>query len=237
MVRYSDNNQIISYLKAHPEADLSFCDCGLLPYTQALALQTELRDLRIEGLIPDTILLLEHPPVLTLGIRKDKNRLLVDEETLTDRGVEIVQINRGGGVTAHNPGQLVVYPIVRITERRIRVVPYIRFLESICIEIAQSFKLEAHRRNRLPGVWIGEEKLASVGVQIVKGVTMHGIAMNISNDLSLFDSIIPCGLEGVTMTSMETASGYRQTMGSCKDQAVDICRRFFAENPVHRRRE
>ena len=231
MIIYQDSKSLIDLLLESKGQDYVCVDLGLIPYVPALELQTELQKLRIEDRIPDTILLLEHPPVLTLGIRKEKNRLLVEEETLKAQGVEIVQINRGGGVTAHNPGQLVVYPIMKIPSRRIRVVPYIRFLEDLCIQLADHYGFEAHRRNRLPGVWVGERKLASVGVQIIKGVTMHGIAMNIANDLGLFRSIVPCGLEGVEMTSMEQQGTRRDTMDENKQFIEACCIRFLEENP------
>ncbi len=235
MVQFKSSEVLIEQLKASPEQVCVFIDCGLIDYHKALELQTDLQRLRIADLIPDTILLLEHPPVLTLGIRKDKNRLLIEKSILEAQGVQIVQIQRGGGVTAHNPGQLVVYPIIKIPARRIRVVPYIRFLESLCITLADHFGIEAHRRNRLPGVWVGELKLASVGVQIIKGVTLHGIAMNITNDLDLFKSIIPCGLEGVEMTSMSSLSKEdMNNMQSNKEFVVDQCIRFLSENPVIR---
>ncbi len=233
MVHYTDSETLIEQLKASTKEDQLFVDCGLIDYSTALDLQMRMQRLRIEDQIPDTILLLEHPPVLTLGIRKEKNRLLTERAILEAQGVQIIQIQRGGGVTAHNPGQLVVYPIVKIPSRRIRVVPYIRFLENLCITLAARYGIEAHRRNRLPGVWVGEKKLASVGVQIIKGVTIHGIAMNITNDLELFSSIIPCGLEGVVMTSMAELSAEvtLQSMQSNKEFVIEQSMGFLSENP------
>ncbi len=221
---------IIETISQQRTSDLICINCGRIPYEEALTLQSSLQRQRMEDTIPDTILILEHPPVITLGIRNEHNKLLEDRDMLHKKGIHVVQIHRGGGSTAHNPGQLVVYPIINLTKRRLRVVPYIRFLEALGIELSAHYGVKAYRRNRYPGVWVGGKKIGSIGVQITKGVTMHGIAFNVSNDLDIFSKIIPCGIEGVRMTSLTEETGKKIAMTEIYDFTEMYCRDFFSKN-------
>lgn len=202
-------------------------DCGLADYCEVLALQQSLRDQRRSGHIADAVLVVEHPAVITLGARKSANRLLVEPEELARRGVDVVSIRRGGGATAHNPGQLVFYPIVHLQERRLGVSAYVRTLEAIGIELLSGLGVRSERQKGYPGLWVGERKIASVGVRVSRFVTCHGMAINIQNDLSIFDFMIPCGLEGVTMTSASEETGQTYDMAHVKDRLAEVLRHHF----------
>lgn len=216
---------------SHIDSQLIIRDCGIAGYGQNLSLQLELLAARQADTIPNTILLVEHPPVITLGARKTENKLLADESTLRTKGIELITLGRGGGTTAHNPGQLVIYPIVKLKSLKLDVTEFVRRLEQVGLELLDSLGVIAHRQKGLPGLWVGKDKIASVGVQIKKWVTMHGIAINIQNDLSIFDWIVPCGLDGVKMTSAAVQTGRTYTMTEVKDTAGKLCQRILTENP------
>ena len=144
-----------------------------MPYRDALQLQRELLEERQCGQIGDTILILEHPAVITLGARQSANKLLADKTELTQKNIELVAIRRGGGTTAHNPGQLVFYPIIDLKSAKIGVSEYVRLLETIGIDFLREFGLQSQRRKGLPGLWIEEGKIASIGVKIKKWVTLE----------------------------------------------------------------
>lgn len=203
-----------------------FRDCGVAGYGQILSLQQTLLAARQADEIANTILLVEHTPVITLGARKSENKLLADEATLRQKGIEVVAIGRGGGTTAHNPGQLVIYPIVNLKSLNLDIGDYIRRLEQLGLELLDSLGVIAHRQKGLPGLWVGKDKIASIGVQVKKWVTIHGIAINIQNDLSIFDWIVPCGLDGVKMTSAAELTGRQYDMADVKRTAKGLCEHF-----------
>jgi len=170
-------------------------DCGQADYREVLQLQHELREKRRAGKIPNTILIVEHQAVITLGARQSANKLLIGREELAKQHIDVVDIRRGGGTTAHNPGQLVFYPILHLQELGLSITEYIRQLETIGIELLQQLGIRSQRRKGFPGLWVSDKKIASIGVRVSKHVTYHGMAINIQNDLSIFDFIIPCGLD------------------------------------------
>jgi|GEM_PF-608669 len=186
-------------------------------------LQLTLNQAVLDGSIPSVILLVEHPPVITLGIHKDHNLLLSSPELLNQQGVECVPIRRGGGSTAHNPGQLVLYPIVSLPALGFRVAPFVHYLEQVGMDVLLAAGVEVQRRNRYPGLWVDGRKIASVGVQITRGVSMHGIAINLCNNLGIFDHIIPCGITGVEMTSALREIGSCPPMAYLKAVAEQSC--------------
>ncbi len=206
-----------------------FIDCGILNYAQALELQNTLHEKVLSGEVPSLFLLVEHPPVITLGLHKEHNRLLNDESQLAEKGIDIVQIRRGGGSTAHNPGQLVLYPIVHLPSLRFRVAPFVHYLEQIGIDLLEKTGIHAERVARYPGLWVNGRKIASVGVQIAHSVSMHGIAINISNDLDIFSSIIPCGIDGVEMTSVAEEGGKIPGMTELKELVPEIALSLMRE--------
>jgi lipoate-protein ligase B len=171
-------------------------DLGLLDYAQALTWQEELVQQRCHGEGEDTLLLLEHPPVFTLGRGGDEQHLL------NPRWVPVYRVGRGGDVTFHGPGQLVGYPIIDLGQHKRDVHAYLRGLETVLITTLQQLGIAAHRKNRFTGVWVNEEKIASIGVGVRRWVTFHGFALNVNTDLSYFADIVPCGLADVRMTSV-----------------------------------
>ena len=184
---------------------------GLVPYHTALQLQKTLSQLRKAGRIENTLLLLEHPPVITLGRNAEVGNVLASPEFLAQRGVELFEIDRGGDVTFHGPGQLVAYPIfdLRSFDPKIGAVEFVRRLEEVLIRTCGDFGIGTQRVKGMTGVWTyalrnkPEAKIAAIGVHISRGVTTHGFALNVSNDLDYFSLIVPCGLTGKPVTSME----------------------------------
>ena len=178
---------------------------GVVPYDEALTLQRALVAERQRGEIGDTLLLLEHPHVLTLGVRGDGGRghILATPEELASRGIRVHETGRGGDITYHGPGQIVGYPILDLKPDRCDVHRYLRDLEEVLIRTAGDFEVTAHRVEGSSGVWVGGEKLAAVGVRISRWVTSHGFALNVTTDLDCFKLIVPCGIADKGVTSLE----------------------------------
>jgi lipoyl(octanoyl) transferase len=176
---------------------------GPVSYAEALELQRTLVDERRANRIPDTLLLLEHPHVITLGVRRGGGlaHLVVPPEVLTARGVEIHEAGRGGDITYHGPGQIVGYPILDLRPDRCDVHRYVRDLEEVLIRAAADFGISAERVMGLTGVWVGGEKLAAIGVRISRWITSHGFALNVATDLDYFNLIVPCGIPDKGVTS------------------------------------
>lgn len=203
-------------------------DCGLTRYKDALRLQSSLLEHRQKDEIPDTVLLLEHKPVITLGARNSENKLRVSREALAAKGIDLETVGRGGGITAHNPGQVVIYPVVNLKSMGLGLSDYIRELEAIGVELLEQFGIKSTRKKGFPGLWIGERKIGSVGVKIKKHVTLHGMAININNDLSIFENIVPCGLEGVQITNIQKETGREVSMSDIKQRLAELCREHFS---------
>ena len=192
---------------------------GRVGYAEALAIQERLVASRRSGEGSDTLLLLEHPPVVTLGRRGDPDHVLLDEEQLRQRGIELHETGRGGDVTFHGPGQLVGYPVVQLPPDRRDVHRYLRDLEEALIDTAADYGVSATRVQGLTGVWVGDEKLAAIGVRLNTGwITSHGFALNVSVDLEGFESIVPCGIEGRGVTSLAKLLGTAPEMREVADR-------------------
>ena len=209
---------------------LRICDYKIARYRHILGLQHQLHEKRLKNQIPDTILILEHHPVITLGARKSDNKLLTDPTEIEEKGIDLVSIRRGGGVTAHNPGQLVFYPIINIKERDLGITEYVRKLEQIGIELLQHFGLNPERRKKFPGLWLDRKKIASVGVRVSKSVTYHGMAINIKNDLDIFKNIIPCGIDGVEITSLRKETQKNCSMTRVKKILAKLLIKHFSSS-------
>jgi lipoate-protein ligase B len=188
--------------------ELWVASAGRLPYRDGDALQARLRAARQAGRIPDTLLLLEHDPVYTKGRRSGPADLPMGESWYRGQGIDVAETARGGRVTYHAPGQLVGYPIVAVTD----VLRYVRALEQAMISALEDEGVRAEVREGLTGVWAGVRKIASIGVHVSRGVTTHGFAVNVDNDLQPFEWIVPCGIEGVQMTSVAAETGHAGTM-------------------------
>jgi lipoyl(octanoyl) transferase len=176
---------------------------GLRRYDETWSLQRDLLERRIRGACPDTLLLLEHSPVITVGRNANGAHLLASEELLRERGIDLVRTDRGGDVTYHGPGQLIAYPIIDLRRLHHDVHRFLREIEEGIIRTVAHWGIRAGRVPGRTGVWVGEEKLASIGLKASHWVTMHGLALNVSTDLRGFDAIVPCGIAGCRMTSME----------------------------------
>ncbi len=206
---------------------LEIIDCGLADYSETLSKQHELCTKRRLGQIPDTVLIVEHKPVVTLGARQSANKLVLDKDELAGKGIDVVEIRRGGGTTAHNPGQIVFYPIVNLKELRLGISDYIRTLEQIGIELLADLEVVASRYKGYPGLWAGGKKIVSIGVRVSKTIAYHGMAININNDLSIFDYIVPCGLDDVKMTSVLAETGRQRSMAEVKEKLKVLIQKHF----------
>jgi lipoyl(octanoyl) transferase len=180
---------------------------GRTEYRSCWRLQQTLHELRSRDAAPDVLLLTEHEPTYTTGRRRGAEHLLLTPEQLRLRGIALVHSDRGGDITYHGPGQLVGYPIVRLTPAHGGVVGYLRRLELGLIEALASAGVSGQVRDGLTGVWTGHGKIASIGVRLSGSVTLHGFALNVDPDLGFFEGIVPCGIEGCTMVSMATELG------------------------------
>ncbi len=196
---------------------------GVVPYEDGLELQRALVERRKADEIPDQLLLLEHPPVITLGVRTrhDRSHVVASPETLEAQGVEVLESGRGGDVTYHGPGQLVGYPILDLRPDRCDVHRYVRDLEEVLIRAAAAFGITAGRSSGLTGAWVGDEKLAAIGVRIARWITSHGFALNVSTNLAHFGLIVPCGITDKGVTSLEQLLGRRVAMAAAQDAVVE----------------
>lgn len=207
---------------------------GTVPYTEAVALQERLNLARQEGRIPDTLLLLEHPPVITLGRGAHAENVIADPESLARKGVEVHESARGGDVTYHGPGQLVGYPIVDLTARGRDVHRYLRDVEESLIRALAVWGLQAERVPGLTGVWVGQDKVAAIGIGVRRWVTWHGFALNISTALDAFQLIVPCGIRDRGVTSLERLLGRAVPESEVVPVVVDAFAGVFDLTPLPR---
>jgi lipoyl(octanoyl) transferase len=194
---------------------------GRVDYAVARDLQKEKVVQRKAGAVPDTLLLLEHPHVYTLGRNARRENLLVSEEDLAARGARVFQTDRGGDVTYHGPGQLVGYPILDLTQHRRDISWYMRSLEEVFLHTARDFGIEAVRLPGAAGVWVGNDKLAAMGVHLSRWVTSHGFALNVNTDLRYFEWIVPCGLRDKGVTSLAKLLGRPLEMEAVTERVVE----------------
>ena len=200
---------------------------GVVDYREALDIQFDLLEKRINNEINDTLLLLEHPPTITIGRNGDRSNLLISDSLLKNKNIEFFEINRGGDITFHGPGQIVCYPIINLNNFTKDVHKYLRDLEGIIIDTLREFNIEGRRMDGLTGVWVKRSKIASIGVGIKRWVTYHGLAINVNTDLNFFDLIIPCGINEVTMTSIKDWKNLNDEIGM--DYVGDIVIKKFIE--------
>ena len=202
-------------------------DLGIVPYADALELQRKLHAQRVAGAIPDTLLLLEHPPVITLGKAFHPEHLRYAREFYAQQGIELHPTDRGGDVTCHNPGQLVGYPIFDVAQHGRDLHKFLRDLEQAIIDALREFGVEAHREAGYTGVWVGDAKIAAIGVKVTKWVSMHGFALNVNNDLRLFQTIVPCGIADRPVTSLQQVLGRAVRMERVKHAVARAFERVF----------
>jgi lipoyl(octanoyl) transferase len=215
-------------------AELLLIDCGTVPYREAWELQLALAERRGAGAIPDALLLLQHPPVYSRGRRTKPEELPMGDAWYETQGIEVLDTDRGGLVTYHGPGQLVAYPIVDLTPMGSDVHEYVRGLERVMIGALAEHGVGAQTIEGLTGVWTdgpppapglagAAKKIGSIGVHVSKGITTHGLAVNVDNDLQPFEWVIPCGIEGVSMTSIAKEGGREASVAAF---AATVGRRF-----------
>ena len=200
---------------------------GLVPYGEALKLQRELVEDRRAGRIPDLLVLLQHPPVITLGVKGDGGlvNVLASPQRLAELGIEVSETGRGGDATYHGPGQIVGYPILDLKPDRCDVHRYVRDLEDVMIRVCADYGVNAGRIAGLTGAWVGNEKIGAIGVRISRWITSHGFAFNVTTNLADFQLIVPCGISDRGVTSLEKATGRELSISAVED---DVVRHFTA---------
>jgi lipoyl(octanoyl) transferase len=192
---------------------------GVVPYDEALAMQRQLVEERRAGHIPDLLLLLQHPAVITLGVKGDGGRanIVATDARLAELGIAVHETGRGGDVTYHGPGQIVGYPILDLKPDRCDVHRYVRDLEDVMIRVCADYGVTAGRIKGLTGAWVGAEKIGAIGVRLSRWITMHGFAFNVSTDLDHFKLIVPCGISDRGVTSLERATGRSLSFSEVED--------------------
>jgi lipoyl(octanoyl) transferase len=211
--------------------------CGLLPYEEARHLQRRIEVARQADELPDVLLLLEHNPVYTKGRRTQPGELAMGEDWYRMQGIEVCETDRGGAVTYHGPGQLVGYPIVSLKPYGDNVHDYVRRLEQLMIGSLGAYGVDAEVIEGLTGVWVSGgppegRKIGSIGVHVSRGVTTHGFAVNVNNDLQPFEWVVPCGIEGVRMTSLCREFGSQVDMDACMDVVTERFAEIYGRDPV-----
>jgi len=207
--------------------DLEVRRLGVVPYAVASDMQRALVEERRAGRVPDLLLLLEHPHVITFGVKADaaRSHLIATPELLAARQVDVHESGRGGDITYHGPGQIVGYPILNLHPDRCDVHRYVRDLEDVMMRTTRDFGVESARITGLSGAWVGADKIGAIGVRIARWITSHGFAFNVTTDLDFFNLIVPCGIETGGVTSLSRAAGRRI---SIEDAEASIVRNFAA---------
>jgi len=196
---------------------LTYCDLGLIDYQEAWNLQKEILALRYKNEIPDVIFLLEHPHTYTLGKVADKNHLISSSQYLEENKILVYDIDRGGDITYHGPGQIVGYPIINLNEWERDTHKYLRALEEVLIRVCTEFGLTTIRNSSYTGVWLENKKIAAIGIKVSRWITMHGFAFNVNTDLSLFQGIVPCGIIDKEVTSLQKELGKELELNQVKE--------------------
>ena len=208
------------------QIELQILDLGRKSYEEVWILQKKMQLQRINGDVGDVLILVEHNPVYTLGKNANPNHLLQSR----DKSIDVFNIERGGDITFHGPGQLVGYPILNLSNYKKSVSWYMRVLEQLTIDVLNEFKIIARRVEGLTGVWVGDEKIAAQGVRMSRWVTMHGFSLNVNTDLSFYDGIIPCGIFDRGVTSMEKVLKRTQKMEKVKTLVIDKFNQIFIKS-------
>lgn len=209
------------------EKEILYIDAGIIDYQEAWDLQKNLLELRYQNKIADILLLLEHPNTYTLGKVADKNNLLSDQDFLKENKITVYEIDRGGDITFHGPGQIVGYPIINLLNWKRDTHEYLRGLEEVIIRTCDEFGLKSQRNPKYTGVWIDDRKIAAIGIKISRWITMHGFAFNINTDLSLFNGIIPCGIKEKSVTSLSKELNVEVEIKIVKEKLLNNFKQFF----------
>jgi lipoate-protein ligase B len=209
----------ISHLRGDIGGDIGLwvSDLGFIDYGKAYEIQRQILEEVKFGSRPDTLILAEHSSVFTIGRTGCRDNILVDEQTLSKEGIEIYYVDRGGDVTYHGPGQLLIYPIVDLKRLGIRIHSFLRRLEELVIVFLNEYGVSAERKNRFTGIWVQDKKIASIGIGVSRWVTYHGLAINVDPDLHYFSMINPCGIPGLKVTSLAKVLGREINVEEAKD--------------------
>ena len=205
-----------------------YCDLGFIDYQQAWDLQKEIFSKRTKDEICDTFFMLEHPHTYTLGKVAEKENLISSEDQLKELGVSVYEIDRGGDITYHAPGQIVGYPIIKLSDCKEDTHEYVRGLEEVIMKVCADYGLETHRNPKYTGVWISERKIAAIGIKVSRWTTMHGFAFNVNTDLNYFSGIIPCGIKDKEVTSLKHELGNEISIEAVKEKLVEKFKEVFA---------
>ena len=204
---------------------------GVVPYGEALRMQQALVEERRAGRIRDLLLLLQHPPVITLGVRRSSRaNVTASDAVLASRGIEVHDAGRGGDVTYHGPGQIVGYPILDLRPDRCDVHRYVRDLEDVMIRVCQDYGVGAGRVDGMSGAWVGSEKIGAIGVRISRWITSHGFAFNVNTRLEDFQLIVPCGIADRGLTSLEKLTGRARSIEEVEDRIIHRFAEVFGRN-------
>jgi len=199
---------------------LVYCDLGLIDYKEAWDLQKSVHQLKTENKIDDVLFLLEHPHTYTLGKTADKENLVGGDEYLTENNISVYDIDRGGDITYHGPGQIVGYPIISLTNWNQDTHKYLRAIEEVIIKVCDEYGLDASRVEKYTGVWIDDRKICAIGIKVSRWITMHGFAFNVNTDLKLFKGIIPCGISDKDVTSLNRELKKEINLGEVKERIL-----------------
>lgn len=206
---------------------LNYVDLGLIDYREAWDLQKSLFERRLNNEIPDTLLLLEHPNTYTLGKTAHKENLIGSDKFLEEKGVKVYDIDRGGDITYHGPGQIVGYAIFDLKDWKQDAHQYLRSLEEVIIQTCDDFGLKTSRNEKHTGVWIENRKICAIGIKISRWITMHGFALNVNTDLGLFDGIVPCGISNKEVTSLKKEFNHEFEIQSIKRSILNNVKKIF----------
>jgi lipoyl(octanoyl) transferase len=208
--------------------ELLYCDLGFIDYKEAWDLQKSTFELRHNKKLQDIIFLLEHPHTYTLGKTADKKHLIGSDDFLSENKISVYNIDRGGDITYHGPGQIVGYPIIDLNEWQNDTHKYLRALEEVIIRTCSNYNITGTRVSKYTGVWIENRKIAAIGIKVSRWITMHGFAFNINTDLSLFSGIIPCGISDKEVTSLQKETGRKMDIQEVKSLLVKNFKEVFS---------
>lgn len=208
-------------------------DLGLTDYEECYRTQREMAARRRLGEIEDTLILAEHNSVFTVGRMGTRKNLLVDTDYLQQRGIKVLNVDRGGDITFHGPGQLLIYPIIELKDKWRDLHKYMRSLEDVAIKFLERYSLQPGRMPGLTGVWVSRKKVVSIGIGVTNWVTYHGLSVNIKPDLGFFDMIYPCGLRGVKMASLESLTGKDISMEEAKSNILSDFEKVFNYGKIY----
>jgi len=231
-VNQSWKQQPVQTEKQSISRKLVVIDHGLVEYNAAWDIQRDVFSKRTQGAADDHLLFFEHPNTYTLGKTASKTNLIGSEDFLRENGFSVVDIDRGGDITYHGPGQIVGYPIISLTEWHQDAHLYLRSLEEVLIRVSEEYGLSAGRKEKYTGVWIGERKIAAIGIKISRWVTMHGFAFNVNTNLDLFNGIIPCGIKDKDVTSLARELNNTTDMKSVKTLILKHFAEVFGYNTL-----